>query len=76
MLGFFIGGGNFTEEYGILFQFIILYLFYKSEYGKDNFKTGYLLIGVGYRSPLFIETKFNWNIFNDFNLSGCNNNNS
>ena len=46
ILGFFIGGGNFTEEYGILFQFIILYLFYKSECGKDNFKTGYLLMGV------------------------------
>ncbi len=46
ILGFIIGGGNLAEEYGILFQFIILYLFFQSEYGKNNFKTGYLLIGV------------------------------
>ena len=45
ILCFFIEGGNLTEEYGILFQFIIFYLFYQYEQEQSNYKTGYLLIG-------------------------------
>lgn len=46
ILCFFIEGGNLTEEYGILFQFIIFYLFYRCEQEQSNYKMGYLLIGV------------------------------
>jgi hypothetical protein len=46
LLCFFIEGGNFTEEYGILFQFVIFYLFYVSEQERSDERQGYLLIGI------------------------------
>jgi 4-amino-4-deoxy-L-arabinose transferase-like glycosyltransferase len=46
LLCFTIGGGNFTEEYGILFQFVIIFLFYLAERKKGNFEGEYFFIGV------------------------------
>jgi hypothetical protein len=44
-LGFVLGGGNFTEEYALLFQFAAVYLFWKSQ--KSSRPFGYVfMIGV------------------------------
>ncbi len=41
-LGFVLGGGNFTEEYALPFQFAAVYLFWKS--GKSSRPLGYVFV--------------------------------
>lgn len=46
LLFFIIEGGNLTEEYGILFQFIIIFLFFLSEQEGGYSRRDYFLIGI------------------------------